>query len=668
VESDQIPPPTVDTIAENDIRFFFPYPSFRPYQEEVVRDINTAISAQKNVLLIASNGTGKTIMALSAILPIALKHKKKILFCSRTFTQNARVVEESKEISKYFASKKINQGLGVLSLRGRNEMCVHKMIKRLSLPPNESMSVCSSLRKNKKCQYFNAILQKKKSLEEDLNNLAGIPLDAKDLMDYADSRGMCPYFLSKILMRYVDIVVCNYQWIFEPNIRQTFMETLSTKIEDCIVILDECHNLPEMANDINSFRLSPYTLRQALKDLEITRADRKYINFIKSIKEMLEDVKGQVNEETTLDSKVFINQVLNKGHIASLNDLKIFLDELAEYSEAVQKDKLDQGDVSRDYFSPIIEFFQQFIVHMDDPAYFPCITVSRSSQGKSVSIDLFCMNPRLITDEVFKNAYATLSLSGTIHPFTFTELLGLNEIGRRLKIQKMPPPFPKENARIVLLSELTSRGENRTDSMYGDMIAALKPIVQYTPKNVGIFCASYEVLDGLRRNGFSEIIKACGKDYFIEQSESSASENDEMVQEYKACSKGEKCGAVLLGVCGGRNSEGEDFPADEMNSVVIVGVPFQRPTPSLEAKIKYYDILFPGKGRQFGYIVPAMQRANQACGRPIRRMTDRGFIVLMDFRFGNYRAYLSEWVAESMKPLDFNLAAIARELKFFFKG
>ena len=32
----------------------------------------------------------------------------------------------------------------------------------------------------------------------------------------------------------------------------------------------------------------------------------------------------------------------------------------------------------------------------------------------------------------------------------------------------------------------------------------------------------------------------------------------------------------LLGACGGRNSEGEDFPGDFMNAVVVVGVPFQR--------------------------------------------------------------------------------------------
>ncbi len=51
----------------------FPYPSYRPSQEEIIASLSDAIDSQKNVLLIASNGTGKTIMALSALLPISFE-------------------------------------------------------------------------------------------------------------------------------------------------------------------------------------------------------------------------------------------------------------------------------------------------------------------------------------------------------------------------------------------------------------------------------------------------------------------------------------------------------------------------------------------------------------------------------------------------------------------
>jgi DNA excision repair protein ERCC-2 len=44
----------------------------------------------------------------------------------------------------------------------------------------------------------------------------------------------------------------------------------------------------------------------------------------------------------------------------------------------------------------------------------------------------------------------------------------------------------------------------------------------------------------------------------------SSKENEKMVAEFKACADGD--GAVLLGVQGGRSSEGVDFPGNQMNS------------------------------------------------------------------------------------------------------
>ena len=163
-----------------------------------------------------------------------------------------------------------------------------------------------------------------------------------------------------------------------------------------------------------------------------------------------------------------------------------------------------------------------------------------------------------------------------------------------------------------------------------------------TPKNVGIFCASYDVLEGLLKNGFDRMVKSLGKTCFSEKFSMSAGDNDILIEQYK--SKSTEAGGVLLGACGGRNSEGEDFPGDFMNAVVVVGVPFQRPTPSLNAKIEYYNKLFSNQGRLFAYTAPAIQKSNQACGRPIRRMDDTAFILLMDNRFLSYKEYLSDWI------------------------
>ena len=75
-----------------------------------------------------------------------------------------------------------------------------------------------------------------------------------------------------------------------------------------------------------------------------------------------------------------------------------------------------------------------------------------------------------------------------------------------------------------------------------------------------------------------------------------------MLKNFKSVSSPQYEGGVLLGVCGGRNSEGEDYPGDYMNSVIIAGFPYQLPTPLLKAKIKYYNRVFEGQGGLLLYL------------------------------------------------------------------
>jgi len=146
-------------------------------------------------------------------------------------------------------------------------------------------------------------------------------------------------------------------------------------------------------------------------------------------------------------------------------------------------------------------------------------------------------------------------------------------------------------------------------------------------------------------HGITAAIKS--KRLFVEQRNLSASENALLLSNFKDRSK--KGGAVLLGVCGGRNSEGEDYPGDYMNAVVIAGLPYHLPTPRVKAKINYYDKVFRKQGWLFAYLYPAMQRANQASGRPIRKESDKGVIIFMDDRFIKRKNWISDWVRKEIE-------------------
>ena len=114
-----------------------------------------------------------------------------------------------------------------------------------------------------------------------------------------------------------------------------------------------------------------------------------------------------------------------------------------------------------------------------------------------------------------------------------------------------------------------------------------------------------------------------------------------MIKKFKNTPK-----AVLLGVFGGRNSEGEDFPGKEMETVINVGFPFAPPSPYIDKKKDYFDSKFNNLGWEYAIVEPAIRKANQAAGRPIRDEQDKGVIVLLGKRYKPYRFSLSKWLTE----------------------
>jgi DNA excision repair protein ERCC-2 len=158
------------------------------------------------------------------------------------------------------------------------------------------------------------------------------------------------------------------------------------------------------------------------------------------------------------------------------------------------------------------------------------------------------------------------------------------------------------------------------------------------------------------------------KKLFIEEPGLSASENAYLINDFKSTASKPRNGAVLLGVCGGRNSEGEDYPGDHMNAVIIAGLPYHLPTPRVEAKIKYYDKVFNDQGWNFAYLYPAIQRANQAAGRPIRKLKDKGAIIFMDFRFKQKFKWIAEWIRKELEIIPDRPKILFQNLNIFWKS
>ncbi|MFX0145233.1 MAG: helicase C-terminal domain-containing protein [Candidatus Hodarchaeota archaeon] len=629
---------------------FFPYKSYRSEQQEIIREIELDVRLKKNILLIAPSGAGKTITALSAILPVAYEKGLKIIYLCRTHTQSARVINELKKV--HSATLKING----MSLRGRSEMCLNSILLEYKLTPMDAMLACSDLRIRESCRFYNKLHMNSKL--EDLNHFKR-PRDAQELIKYCKEKEYCPYYFSKYILNKAQIIVCNFQWMINPDIRFQILNLLGVSLEDCILVIDECHNVVNMATQVKSDKLTLSFLTSCLQDLKSNHLPPQYTKFVNFLIENLNKKYRKYSSSVSIKLNPFeflekLNEATNLNLTTELERLPYFLQKLPIKIR-----------IELNRMRILGRFWQNWIEKCRSNRYFFCYHIVKNDNEKTISLEVVALEPREVTIPLFKHTHSCLNLSGTVNSYIYKNLTGLDRKFSGYKEIIANSPFKSKNIRALIIQGVTTRLKKRTPIMYKKMNEKIEEIVSCTPANVGIFCASYEILKDLILNGLEEKVKTHDKILLIEEPEMSGSNNAVLIKKFKKSSKLGN-GAVLLGVCGGRNSEGEDFPGDYMNSVIIAGVPYHLLTPQAKARIRYYNNAFCRQGWIFGYLYPAMQRANQAAGRPIRRENDKGAIIFLDSRFKSKIKWISDWIRKEIEVVPDEIDAISRRLKNFW--
>jgi DNA excision repair protein ERCC-2 len=219
-------------------------------------------------------------------------------------------------------------------------------------------------------------------------------------------------------------------------------------------------------------------------------------------------------------------------------------------------------------------------------------------------------------------------MSGTLQPLKqYADILDL-PADRELRI--FPSPFPPEN-RLVLYAEDVCAGqrEMREDPTMKERIEDhIVRICQATDRNTMVFFRSYEMLRTMRPR-IEELV-----DRQLYWEESGASRR--LASSIQAFKRGR--GGVFFTVMGGKVAEGLDFPGQELDIAVIVGLPYPPPSLLLDELKQRYDRKYgPGRGWDYASAVPAVRKVQQAVGRLIRTETDRGVAIILDNRVARYR-------------------------------
>ncbi len=636
-----------------EVNEYFPYTSARPHQDDFITTINQAVNDHRSVLIEGSNGLGKTISALSACLPIAIKKNLKILYVARTHRQHDRVIEELRAVYK-------QRPVTGVSIRGRNEMCLNVFAAKGAFDSKSLMEVCELLKSKSRCPYYVNVDNRTYDYLQLQQQVASRPYMASEILRVCKKKELCPYELVKGAVSDARVIALSYLYVFDPLIRTAFLKNLETDLSKIILVVDEAHNLPETAIDISSSMLSLFVMKAA--EQEANKFGYKEIEeFAQFFRLEVEKLTEQINKEEIISPTRIIEIIEKQGNIPKPRE---FFEHMHESGVAIKKALLAEGKNPRSYVNATSEFLLKWIDTVDDDSY---INVASRYFGKdnnkTAKLEIVALDPAKITEPVFSSTYANVIMSGTLQPLeAFARITKLPESTIRFLA---PSPFPKEHVFSAVCFGVTTSMEKRTPKMYQTMIERINEVVNSTPTNTGVFAASFQVLNALLSEGLE---KQLLKPLFHEESGMTSKANEKLVQDFKAC--GEKGGAVFLGVQGGRTSEGVDFPGNQMNSVVVVGVPYAEPTPRVKAQIDYYENRFPGRGREYGYILPAMKKASQAAGRPIRTLDDKGAIIFLDFRFATAycKSFLPAWVTLGMKTLPDKAGVLADEVRAFFSN
>jgi DNA excision repair protein ERCC-2 len=250
---------------------------------------------------------------------------------------------------------------------------------------------------------------------------------------------------------------------------------------------------------------------------------------------------------------------------------------------------------------------------------------------RRIQINYSCLNPQISTEKPLNDSKASVLMSGTLTPPSmYVDLLGIDE--DKNESVEFGSPFPEENKLELVIPTLTTKYEERDESMRQKYAWYLSKSFDAVDGNCAVFFPSYNFMYKIKE----ELEQHTDRKIFTEDRSLDKEGKQEVLDDFAATAKqGE---SVLLGVAAGSFGEGIDYPGEKLKGVFIVGLPLQRPDLETKGLIDFLDEKF-GKGWDYGYSYPAMNRAVQAAGRCIRSKEDEGVIVYMDKRYSwsNYR-------------------------------
>ncbi len=692
-------------------RDWFPYPSFRPHQDTMLDRVQeVARAGEHRVLAIdAPTGSGKTSVIASLL---ANRGRNKIVVVLRTVSQIGVYLDEIKKIRE-----ETEHTPKVAYLVGKPKMCklagefenvyagcdlmkvftmdfleakLHEKMRRdnrsaqeynvydpASDPGIESeirgetpgyRTFCPYYLFSKEAYTFEGVenFRPSKQSKKDSESIIQEILYPEELQKRCTQT--CPYEVMAISVKNADIIILNYNHVFDDTRRDVLFDWLEIDPENTILLIDEAHNLGDTVRSINSDTITMHAVDKAIsevnqfsgeKDRIIARSAKDILSKIKRYMEKtLDNWQNKKQGEDWFDPRMFADFIYADGGLGLARDDSQNVSDLLKLAQNVRNRKQKSSESADVFLGRIAEFL--FMAHLakDDSSYLP---VKSMSEDRWLTLEIRSLDPSPVISGIADTVHATVMISGTLSPPDAYELYYFGKSGRA-EILTIPNQFPKEKRLVLGAKNATTQSAYRNDAENRREIEFhISALIKGVSGNVAIYFTSYFMMDQYLEY-CERMADESGKILYTEPRESK--HVPDLLKRFFESGRSMEKG-VLLAVCGGKMSEGIDYYGEALKGAIVVGLPLAAFSEVQKLVNTYYQRKHgKEKGMFIAYTLPAINKALQAIGRVHRSADETGVLVLCDARFSQekrlgVRQHLPQWIRDEMIVCD---GAWSREL------
>ena len=594
----------------------FPY-EYRDGQKELAGSVYRSILREKRLFIQAPTGTGKTLATLfPSVKAMGEGLSDKIFYLT------------AKTITRTVAANCLDL------LRGQN-----LRMKSVLLTAKEKICFCEEANCNPDaCPYAKGHFDRVNDAVFEILTTGKDQMNREVILAHAEKWQVCPFELSLDIATWVDTIICDYNYAFDPraHLKRFFYE--GTK-EDYIFLVDEAHNLVERARTMYSASIYKEDFLE-LKRLLKGRAPKVEKQLTKSNSHLLELKRECEHYEILKDINALYLQLLTLSG------------ELQEYMETENDPEVKKAVT--EFYLNLRTFLNTYDVL--DESY--TIYTQLKEDGR-FALHLFCIHPANRLKEYLQHGRGCVFFSATFLPIGYyKELLSGDMEDYAVYATSC---FPPENQLVYVGNDVTTKYTRRGAREYEKISHYIEETLKARKGNYLVFFPSYEMLENVY-GAFvtSKMAKHCICK--LQSAHMSEEEREAFLAEFEKEQE-----SSLLGFCvmGGIFSEGIDLTEEKLIGAIIVGTGLPRVCVERELLKQYFDAKGLG-GFDYAYIYPGMNKVLQSAGRVIRTATDRGCVLLLDERFEK-NEYKKLFPREWKQPVFGNLCDLPNALQSFWE-